>query len=92
MSEYSTSGSRDDDASIRRAADGKAWICNIPDCDVAVGVEAAVSLRFLKRYVEETVERLSGPMAGPGRWERHADYADGTGSAAYRYYADWPDT
>ena len=77
----------EDDASIRRTFDRKAWICNIPECDVASGVEASPSIRALKRYVEETIRQLSGPKSG--RWER---YSDDLGLTAYRYFANWDDT
>jgi hypothetical protein len=44
----------DDNASVfRSAVDERVWMCNIPDTDVATGLQASTSLRRMKAYVEE---------------------------------------
>lgn len=57
---------------FRATADESVWMCNIPNWDVAKGLQAARSLRRIKAYVEE--------IEGPGEWVR-------TDVDEWRFYA-----
>ena len=68
--------SDDDGAIYRSAVDPRVWICNIPETDVASGVQASTSLRTLKAYVEEVQARHniaagSWVQVSAGYWEYH---------------------
>lgn len=54
---------RDDGLVFRSPLDERVWMCNIPDVDVATGLQASTSLRRVKAYVESKCD------GGQGTWK-----------------------
>lgn len=54
---------------FRSSADRSVWMCNVPLTDLHDGVQAARSLRTMKRYVEEMAAQKFQDTDG-GTWTR----------------------
>lgn len=64
----------DSTSSVYRSdIDDRVWMCNIPNEDVAGGIQCSTSLRKVQRYVEDVATRngLSGVwvQVGPEHWQ-----------------------
>lgn len=43
---------------FRSSVDERVWMCNIPETDIADGIQASTSLRKIKAYVEQIQARF----------------------------------
>lgn len=54
---------------FRSSVDHRVWMCNIPETDIATGVQSSTSLKKLKTYVEDVMR----PDIFPGSWTKTAE-------------------